>query len=114
MSIVLPALAVAFAAICIWLGVRIFNRRERWAKWILVGVVGLPVLYVASFGPACWISSRLQPSGEIVSTVYSPIIPAMLQGPVAVQSVLTYYAAFGIPGGCFSVDGTLRIEFLGS
>jgi hypothetical protein len=31
MSIVLPALAVGFAALCIWLAVRICNRRERWA-----------------------------------------------------------------------------------
>ena len=31
MTIVLPALGVAFAAFCVWLGVRIVNRRERWA-----------------------------------------------------------------------------------
>jgi hypothetical protein len=53
MKILLPAFAVAFAAFCIWLTVRIVNRRERWAKWTAV-LVGLPVLYVASFGPACW------------------------------------------------------------
>jgi hypothetical protein len=58
MSIVLPALAVAFAAFCIRLTVRIINRRERWAKWTLAAVVCAPVLYVASFGPACWISSH--------------------------------------------------------
>jgi hypothetical protein len=33
MTILLPALAIAFAAVCVWLGVRFYNRRERWAKW---------------------------------------------------------------------------------
>ena len=61
MAFVLPALAVAFAAFCIWLTVRIVNRREQWAKWTLAAVVGLPVLYVLSFGPAhvlSWPSSH--------------------------------------------------------
>src|SRR5262245_7492771 len=56
MAIVLATLAVAFAAFCVWLTVRIANRKERWAKWTLAGVVGMPVLYVASFGPVCWIA----------------------------------------------------------
>jgi|SRR5579872_5873072 len=114
MTVIIPALGVAFAALCVWLTVRIVNRRERWAKRTLVVAVLLPVLYILSFGPVCWISSRIQPSGEIVSMVYSPIIPAMLQGPIAIQSVLTHYVAFGIPGGRFSIDGALRIEFSGS
>ncbi|MBI3865241.1 MAG: hypothetical protein HY290_25480 [Planctomycetia bacterium] len=51
-----------FAALCIWLTVRIVNRRERWAKWTQAVVVGIPVLYVLSFGPACWFTS---PSGNM-------------------------------------------------
>ena len=55
MTILFASLGVAFAGFCVWLGVRIVNRRERWAKWTLAAViVGLPVLYVLSFGPACW------------------------------------------------------------
>jgi len=47
---------IVVAAFCVWLAVRIFNRRERWAKWTLAGLVlGLPLLYVLSFGPACWL-----------------------------------------------------------
>jgi hypothetical protein len=58
MGIVVPALVVAFTALCVWLGVRVCNRRERWAKWTLASVsVGIPLLYFASFGPACWIES---------------------------------------------------------
>jgi len=58
MSIALLVLAVAFGACCIWLTVRIVNRRERWAKWTAVALVlGLPLLYVLSIGPMCWFST---------------------------------------------------------
>jgi hypothetical protein len=44
MTILIPALAIAFAAVCIWLMVRIINRKERWAKWTLaVTALFLPV-----------------------------------------------------------------------
>jgi hypothetical protein len=56
MAILLPALTVAFAALCIWLSVRGVNRQERWAKWMLPLAVGASVLYVASFGP--WFKHR--------------------------------------------------------
>jgi len=34
LTTLLPTLAVV-AAFCVWLTVRIVNRRERWAKWTL-------------------------------------------------------------------------------
>lgn len=43
----LATLAVAFAALCVWLIVRVVNRQGRWAKWTLAAVIGLPAL----FGP---------------------------------------------------------------
>jgi hypothetical protein len=50
MTIFLPALALAFAAFCVWLTVRIFNRRERWAKWTAVAVpVVLVILYPTAY-----------------------------------------------------------------
>jgi len=66
MSIVLPASVIAFAALCVWLTVRIYNRRERWAKWTLTTVISLPVLYVASFGPACWLTSQMDSGGWMI------------------------------------------------
>jgi hypothetical protein len=42
---------ISFAAFCVWLVARIVNRRERWAKWSLATVAGLPILYFASLGP---------------------------------------------------------------
>lgn len=73
MTILLPIVGVAFAAICVWLAVRIVNRRERWAKWTLAAVVGLPVLYVASFGPACWLTDRDVMSGHLTWFAYHPL-----------------------------------------
>ena len=58
MTILIPALVVAFAAFYVRLTVQIVNRRERWAKWTLAATLALPVFYVASFGPACWIMAR--------------------------------------------------------
>jgi hypothetical protein len=62
MQIILLAMATTFAAFCVWLTVRVVNRRERWAKWTLAAVVGMPVLYFLSVGPALWLSDRLYPS----------------------------------------------------
>jgi hypothetical protein len=50
MTILLPTLAVAFAAFCVWLTVRIVNRRERWATWtavLLAVVAGYPMSLLA-------------------------------------------------------------------
>lgn len=56
---ILSVSAVAYLAVLLWLGVRIFNRRERWAKWTLVGAIfEVPLIYVLSIGPACWWVSR--------------------------------------------------------
>jgi hypothetical protein len=54
--------------------VRIVNRRERWAKWTLLGaVVGAPVLYVLSFGPACWLFSPTVPLDSLVASVMNSV-----------------------------------------
>jgi hypothetical protein len=51
-------LGVAYAALWIWLGVRIFNRRERWAKWTAVVAVVLPLIYLLSSGPMTIVAFR--------------------------------------------------------
>ena|SRR5579864_1831371 len=80
MIILIAVLAFAFAAIGVWLTVRVINRRERWAKWTLAAVLlGVPVLYLASFGPVCWITAAAPRVGrELGSTkpwmrIYFPI-----------------------------------------
>ena len=96
MTILLRALAVAFVAFCVWLTVRIVNRRERWAKRTLMAVVGIPLLYVLSFGPACWISShtldRVDRIGaQTVNLMYQPILSLAWSGPSIVQGPIIWY-----------------------
>jgi hypothetical protein len=108
MTILLASMAVAFAALCVWLGVRIVNRRERWAKWTLVGaIVGVPTLYVLSFGPACWwFTIPSGQSGNFPGTsdplppvrarqMYWPIGWVAVNGPHGLERVLAWYATLG-------------------
>ena len=67
MTIILPAVGVAFAALCVWLCVRIVNRRDRRANWIALAL--LILAYPMSFGPVCRI---MLPPGK--DTLYAPRI----------------------------------------
>jgi hypothetical protein len=89
MTILLSTLAVAFAAFCVWLTVRVVNRKERWAKWTLAGMVGVPVLYVASFGPVCWINAR-RGTAPVLPRIYLPIGWAMKHSEIIAKTVLSY------------------------
>ncbi len=56
------------------------DRKKSVWPWIVALVIGLPVLYVASFGPACWLTSR----GWISDTTMLLYIPlANLPEPIA-------------------------------
>ena len=65
---ILLFLPVAFAAFCVWLTVRIVNRRERWAKWMLAVMFVTALFgYPLSLGPACWLTARpVAPPGRVV------------------------------------------------
>jgi hypothetical protein len=105
MTMLLPIVAVVLAAFCVWLGVRIINRRERWAKLTLAVVVGLPVLYVASFGPACWIASRTEIGIGLLQIVYHPLITAM---PRDDRIIRIYSASDGCVRAFYYPDGIIH------
>ncbi len=106
MAIALVVLGVS-AALCIWLTVRIVNRRERWAKWTLAGtVIGVPALYLLSFGPVCWITVRFVDFESLKSfesveaalnDFYYPVFLAMDYGPEWVWDVIHWWREFGLP-----------------
>ncbi len=50
------------------------RKRHRWA-WIVALLIELPVLYVASFGPACWWLATTPPGGRtaVAPRVYWPL-----------------------------------------
>jgi hypothetical protein len=69
--------------------------------WVVALLIGLPLLYVASFGPACWIAQRTQNQYVIQAkdTVYLPLLLVMLieddRGPI--RQFLHWYMQVGYP-----------------
>ena len=82
------------------------NRRlnPRVKSWLIRAGV-LLLLYPVSFGPACWISSRAQPSGEVVSAVYRPVIRAWREASPEVRDPVTRCVVWGVPGGRINYRG---------
>ncbi len=64
------------------------------AFWATVVVVVALAGYPLSFGPACWISARVQPTGEFVAVVYRPLLVAWIENrfPSWIDGVLGTYA----------------------
>src|SRR5262245_55425344 len=94
MTILLSTLAVAFAAFCVWLTVRIVNRKERWAKWTLAGVIVLSVLYVLGYGLVCRLedTNRLPDwSGRPLAILYSPMNWLFENGSWSVWRAMLWY-----------------------
>jgi hypothetical protein len=63
------------------------EQRESVWQWIVAMLIGLPLLYVASFGPACWICWRRQWESPTLSVAYAPIIWLMQNGPDPVRAL---------------------------
>lgn len=94
---ILSASGVALAAFCIWLAIRIINRREPWTKRAVIALA-LLLAYPLSFGPVCWINSRTQVGDRLIWVVYRPIFAVMLQnGPRPLQQGLWWFADLGAP-----------------
>jgi hypothetical protein len=69
------------------------DRKPVW-PWIVALLIGLPVLYVASFGPACWMFSDELVSYDHLSCMYRPLIRLTFHGPEIVQQSLRTYVRF--------------------
>lgn len=68
MSTLLPALAVAFAAFCVWLTVRIVNRKERWAIWLAIVIVAYPL----SGAALAWLAPNW--ASSVIDVFYWPFV----------------------------------------
>lgn len=83
-AVVVAATGVIFAALCVWLTVRIVNRHKKpgWIFWATVGLTA-SVLYVLSVGPVRWMYFK---TGEpewlgTMMIIYDPIWWAFENGP---------------------------------
>jgi hypothetical protein len=89
-----PAMAIYLSALCIWLTVRIVNRREQWAKRTLAVVVGLPVLYFLSFGPLMWLEAQgymYSSFGDHLRAYAAPVRMIYDHSPQPIKNVLAWY-----------------------
>jgi hypothetical protein len=71
------------------------SRRFRWT--VIAAAVLTPGLYVASFGPACWISSRA--NSQALPAAYLPIGWLLKNSPQPIATALVEYAQAGMPPG---------------
>jgi hypothetical protein len=75
----------AFAAFCVWLGVRIVNRRERWAQRLAWGLTAISAIYALGSGPTRTVALRHRltpvrgPFAIQIGTVLGPHRPGELQ-----------------------------------
>src|SRR5262245_32695841 len=103
MATALSIFGVAYAAHCVWVTVRIVNRRERWAKRTLAVTLILPVLYVASFGPACWLVRRNQVDMTKAARIYRPLVRTACSTSIFARPLRWYGDPFGPTSAHFPI-----------
>ncbi len=94
METVFSAIVAALAAFCVWLGVRIVNRREKWAKRTAV-VLALVLVYPMSMGPILWLDLHgLTPAWCQDIPLYAPFQWMRENWPGPVRDAINWYLAF--------------------
>ncbi len=75
------------------------ERRKAVWPWVVFLPVWLPILYAASFGPACWLADR-----KVVSSleVYRPLARLAARKPGLVRDAYSSYAVLFSPKGGMS------------
>ena len=89
-------------AFALWLGVRIVNRRERWAKWTAVLLLVVFVLYPLSSGPTDWLYFHgylSKPVAEWLGVFYSPSGFFFRNAPRPIQDAYNRYDEFCVTFG---------------
>lgn len=78
------------------------TRRRPWFR-LLGAVVLAGLAYPLSLGPACWALSwfqcemRFPATADAVSWAYSPLAPAVVDGPGPVRRALRWWIGAGMP-----------------
>src|SRR5579872_490021 len=99
MALALSIFGAVIFAFCVWLAVRIVNRRERWAKWTAVAVAAALSLYALSVGPAYWAADHMLPRWAYgkVEAIYHPLTIVMVQTEPT-TNLLNWYLFLFIDG----------------
>jgi hypothetical protein len=75
------------------------RKRHGWPFWLAVALIGLPVLYVASFGPACWVASHTNAGAAWLPVCYRPIVSGLSIKPTRLSAVIEWYSCLGAARG---------------
>jgi hypothetical protein len=73
-------------------------RKPVWPS-IVAFLIGLPVLYVASFGPACWVTSHATVGIPVVNVVYLPMMWTYDVSPESGRKAIMWYSRIGAAEG---------------
>jgi len=71
------------------------RKKLGWTVWATEALVGLPLLYLASFGPSVWLANHGYVSdgvSEFIATVYFPIVWLHVDGPGPISHAIEWYA----------------------
>jgi hypothetical protein len=75
-------------------------RKPTASFWATVALVALLAGYVLSFGPACWLTSRLNAGTPAIAFIYRPIFSVSESvGSVSLDSAIRWYARLGSASG---------------
>jgi hypothetical protein len=72
------------------------DRKKPLWPWIVALLIGLPVLYAASFGPACWLTGRCKSLHPIFQKTYFPL-GRVSHGWTPFLEGLCWFGSVGLP-----------------
>jgi hypothetical protein len=68
------------------------GNKPGWVFWATVAVT-VVAIYTASFGPACWISSRIRVGSKTIPSLYAPLIWAWTHSGQSLTVPLHWYTS---------------------
>jgi hypothetical protein len=68
------------------------DRKTLLWPWIVALLIGLPLLYVVSFGPACWLVSRDALPRLRTARLYRPLVRIVITDTLPVSGILRWYS----------------------
>lgn len=95
------------------------HKKPGWVLRLFVVVLALPVLYVGSFGPACWATSRTGIGATQLARLYWPIVwqfhdPLVEEEGTPLEDALKWYANLGAAQGwCWTWELGVRLDAIG-
>jgi len=88
----LATLSLMLAAFAVWLGVRLVNRRQSWAKRTAMVLFAVLIGYPLSIRPACWLVQMEVVHLNSVAHAYCPVILLLEGAPRPVYWLAKWYA----------------------